>query len=378
MIKQKLLNTICLGSLILLSGCNSGGDASYDNYNPQPINSNAVNYFSNYNVLGSNEYNNIIFQVQNSESGIPNSLALFQLSTYNTASTNSSALAVYPLLQSGNSNNYLIYNKSGSQIGNLVQESNNNVIIQSSFNFSNGKGARGETSTILIATTQQQLIASNSYIGHCFNLPTLFGLSSNYGNDVCSFNIGNDYSFSITDLAVNNSNLVSANLCSSGTWNQSIVNPFFYSLTCNGVNGKTVTMQATFTNYNNVLLMNLQIPSSISSDVGTLIVSSAIPSQNLNSFTSTNLNLKQLSLQGAGNVDYYPVVLSPNTLVSPVCATFGDITGICPLSAYSNQNIPLGVMNLNTPTSTSSYPQLIGSSSFNLFVDNNLYSYYVN
>ncbi len=379
--RNLLLSLILLGGI--LSACNSGGGSENNGstFNPQPSNPNATNYFSTYPFSNNNEYSNVIFQVQRSN-GNPVSLAIFSLSTYTSASENNSALAVYSLTPntSAQESNFLIQVPTQGAIQNigfLEIESNNNIMINSSFTFKSGAGAQGEKSTILLATEVQQNIASNSYIGHCFNAPTLLGISSNSGNDTCLYNIGDNNSLQITDMAQNNTG-AAINLCSVSSWTQSIINPFFYNLSCTGRNGTTLTIQTTFSNFNGAILMNYLIPSHLSGNPNTVYVGSAIPQSFLNSFTTLS-NLQQMNLLSAGSISQQSAVLSTNSLISSLCATLGQSTGVCSLFSYtSGTNIPVGVKNIQTPTSFSTYPQIIGSSALGLFVDNNQYSYYFN
>lgn len=376
------LSSLLISSFIV--GCNSGGDGSSGStFNPQPDNVNNTNYFSTYPISGGNEFSNTIFQVQRTN-GVPTTLAIFSLSTYNSSSQNNTALGVYNLsanTSAGQSpNNYILQSTSTSpqNIGYLKIESNNNIILNASLSFNNGSGSQGEKATILIATEQQQNLVNNSYIGHCFNAPVLLGVSSNQGNDTCLYNIGENNSLQITDMAQNNTG-PAINLCSSSsTWSQSIINPYFYNLNCVGNNGSTLTIQTTFTKFNNATLMTYLIPYNFSGNANTVYVGSGIPQSSLSTFTDLS-NLQQMNLLAAGSISQQAAILSNTALISSACATFGQSTGTCPLSSYTaGTNIPLGVKNLQTPTSISTYPQIIGSSALGLFVDNNQYSYYFN
>lgn len=380
--KNLILTLILCGSLLV--GCNSGGGGGGDenngsNFNPQPSNPNATNYFSTY-PQSNNEYSNIIFQVQNNN-GIPTNLAIFSLNTYNSSSENNSALAVYGLSanSSATESNFVIQNTVGGSIQNigyLQIESNNNIMLNSSFTFGSGSGAQGEKSTILIATKNQQTLNANNYIGHCFTAPSILGVSGNYGNDTCLYTIGNDNSLQITDMSQNNTG-PAINLCSSAsTWSQSIINPYFYNLNCIGGNGKSLTIQTTFSNFNGAILMNYLINSKLSANPNTVYVGSAIPQSNLSTFTSLS-SLQQMNLMAAGSISEQSAILSDNSLISSLCATLGQPTGVCSLFSYTQStNIPLGVKSIQTPNSFSSYPQIIGSDSLGIFVDNNQYSYY--
>ena len=376
---RKTILSLILGSLLSMSliSCNGGGGGgnNQENYNPQPTQSNATNFFSTYSPYN-NQSNNVVIQVQYSDNSKTNAvgLYLFNLSTYTPATPPEQAVANFTLSTSSIKNNYVI-NNSGSAVGNL-KLNGNNIILNLNFS-SNDPGVLGEYSTILIGTTSQLNAQAGNYLGFCFNLPTLLSNNgTNYGNDVCQYSLNQDGTFNITDLSVNQTNNQQT-LCTSGTWNQSVSNPYFYNLSCIGYNGKQISMLSTFENYNNKFIMNQLVDSSISGNQNTIYVSTLFPSGSLNTFESGIQTLNQINLSSAGSSDQFTVLLSSAQMTSQMCALLGSQVGTCALNGFSTAlGIPNGVKMIETPTYVSTTPVIIGSSDVGLFVDNNMYSYY--
>lgn len=380
-IKNKiLLTTIC--SLLLLtslSGCLGGGsDNSISSFNPQPNQNNANNYFTTYAPY-SNNANNTVIQIQFSDSTKTTAIgmSLFSLSTYTPDSPTSTAIINYNLSSSGiESQNYIINSISSSQVGNLELKGNNIIF---NLNFSQtSKGLFGELSTIMVANMNQQNAQSGSYIGHCFNLPSILtNTGTNYGNDVCQYSLNSNGDFQIFDYSINNTQN-QTNLCSAGNWSQSATNPFFYNLNCTGLNGKSISIMSSFESFENSFIMNPLIDYAISGNANTTYVSTMFQESSLNSFSPNGNTLIQLNLNTASGINQYSDLLTNNALTSQLCSQLSQV-GICILLDYpTNYNIPFGVKQIQLPTSVTTNPLIIGSSNIGLFVDNNMYSYYLN
>lgn len=377
--KKKILN-ILIGSILAISliSCvgDGGGGNNQNNFNPQPTQANATNYFSTYSPYN-NQSNNVVIQVQYTDNTktVANGLYLFNLSTYTPDTPISQAVASFTLSSNSSiKNNYYISN-NGSQVGSL-QLNGNNIIFNLNFS-SNDPGILGEYSTILIGTTNQLNAQSGNYLGFCFNLPTILTNSgSNYGNDICQYSLNSDGTFNILDLAVNQT-ANQQNLCSSGSWTQSVSNPYFYNLSCIGNNGKQIAMLSTFESYNGSYIMNQLVDSSISGNQNTVYVSTLFPTNNLTTFESNIQTLTQVNLSSAGSSDQFSTIMSNLQMTSQVCALLGAQIGTCALNSFpGGLGIPEGTRMIQTPTYVSTMPVIIGSSNIGLFVDNNMYSYY--
>lgn len=372
---------IILASLLSLSliSCNSGGSSSSNdqaNFNPQPSFGNATNFFSTYSPYN-NQSNNVVIQVQYTDNTKTNAngLYLFNLSTYTPATPTQQAVASFTLAAGSTKNNYTIFDSNNNPAGNL-QLNGSNIILNLNFS-SNDPGVLGEYSTILIGTTNQQYAQSGNYLGFCFNLPTLLSnIGTNYGNDVCQYSLNSDGTFNLIDLA-NNQTGSSLNLCSSGTWTQSVSNPYFYNLSCIGYNGKQITMLSSFENYNNSYIMNQLVDSSISGNQNTIYISTLFPNSSLSQFAPNLKTLNQINLTSAGTSNQYTALLSNLQLTSAPCAVLGSQVGTCALNSFnSSTDIPPGIKMIQTPTYISTMPLIMGNESIGLFVDNNMYSYY--
>lgn len=381
-LKKKILNIVAISIASMASfACTGGAGGSNIEaiYNPQPLQSNATNYFSTYSPY-SNQFNNTIFQVIYSTSSkqVATGLALFNLANYSQASTTSSAIQSFTLTANNTiPNNYDIYNNVGIEVG-QIQITGNNIILTLNYE-PNKAGVLGEFSTVLIATTNQLPVQAGNYYGFCFNLPTVLANSgTNYGSDICQYQLNSDGTFNILDLAVNGTN-VQQNLCSNGEWYSSPTNPYFYNLECNGLNGKQISMLSSFESYNGAYIMNQLVDNSISANINTVYVATLFSQNQLNIFESNGAtqSMNQINLTTAGTSLQISVLINNNGIVSPNCALFGSNIGTCQLTPFQNgMGIPAGVKMMNTPSSVSVDPLIMGSSTVGLFTDNNMFSYY--
>lgn len=376
--KSILISLLSLG--FVLSSCVGGGGYSQDNFNPQPAQSNATNFFTAYAPAG-NPSQNTVIQVQYSDSSktTATGLYLFNLLSYTPNTPTSQAIIGFSLVGSGaGANNYIINSLGSNPVpSGYLQLKGNNIIM--SLDFDQTPGVLGETSSIMLGSTKQQLAQNGSYIGFCFNLPNLLSTgNTNYGNDICQYTLNGDGTLTILDLAFN-ATTSQQNLCSNGSWSQSISNPYFYNLNCTGYNGANIAISTTFESYNNQFVMNQLIPSSISGNQGTAYVSTLFPSGSLDQFESRVQTLQQINLSAAGSVDQFQSIITNAQMTSENCALFGGSVGVCALIGYpTGQNIPNGVKQIQTPTYVSTMPAIMGSNQIGLFVDNNMYSYYFN
>lgn len=367
----------------LLTACNSGSsnnDSNNQQYNPQPSNANAINYFSSYAKL-SNQMNNTIFQVV-FDGNLPTELNLFNLATYNSNFESNNAISSYLVLptQLTGSETYQVVNHNNiTNVVGYIQLSRdkNNLVYTGSFkdNEENAKGLYNETSTIGMAVKNQVQLNQGSYIGSCFNLPNVFGKSSST-KDTCNYQIEANGSFSITDLNTN------TNFCSTGSYYQSSTNPYFYIFKCG-----SIQLQGTFSLVGNTKVFNPLIETSqkVNSVVSTSIVASMIQIESLNNVeNNTSKSLNQTNLTSANSFGVYNTIISiPNGLSGQILYTgINSPSSYCSIfCALENSLTPevLNVFKMVSTTYSNSDVKLIGNNEIEsgFFVDNNGYSYYM-